>query len=179
MKARRFNDIMPAVNHVWAAEVLSMVVNTKRGPDLIAHDKTSECKFRAVQYNKLETVRWTAFDHQTRYENGLPFYWTLGLYWLEIPVKDVREKLANPDFLEQNVNWRELYLVRSDWALQFLPRLTKGKSKKSKWENTLRYFKMNDLPKVKDSYRVKKGLVHITEGVNPNRFLINGIPIRI
>jgi len=47
---------------------------------------------------------------------------------------------------------------------------TSGETELSKWENIFRYPKLKDVPETIKTYPVKKGLVHLTEGVNQNDF---------
>ena len=171
MKARRFNSIMPAVNEIWAGQVLGMEVNSKKGPDLIDDSKVMEIKFHlngeechAEKYHE----SWKVLEYQMAYGDVMNSFWGLGLYEMNLPVSEIRPE--NIEALEEMVLKRVLWVVPWDWMLQFPPSHTKGESSHSSWENTLRYPKLKDIPETQRTYRVKKGLVHLTEGVNPRYF---------
>ena len=61
-------------------------------------------------------------------------------------------------------------MVDYGWMKQFPPSKTSGKTETSSWNNTLRYPKFKDLPRTNVTYPTEKGLVHLTEGVNPEFF---------
>lgn len=175
MKCRKFNNFMPRVNEQWAARVLAMERNLGKGPDLIDDGKFVEIKFclinpkaKGQNYPRI----WTVLEYQTEYTEifaGQGF-WGLGLYELDRPVKQVRT--ADETELEKMVVSRELWLVDWNWIYQFEPHRTHGKTFMSKWDNTLRYPKMKMLPKIKASYEVEKGIVHLTKGVPKYMFKI-------
>ncbi len=168
MKCRKFNSVMPRVNHAWAASVLGMDVNPYKGPDLVGEEKDVELKFCLVPAGK-RAVSWTAFDYQLQYgETGKSFFWGLGTYELDRPVKKIRT--TSPKELEKYVRRRELYIVSSDWVHQFPPHETSGRTYLSQWENTFRYPRLSKLPTIKRTYGVKGGLVHLTGGVPEGLF---------
>lgn len=174
MDARTFNaKIMPIVNHKWAAKVLGMKVNTNTngGPDLVDDSKGVELKFSLVGKecsSKRYTPSWNVEEHQTEYGEGTDAFWGLGTYRLNKPVEKIVSEI--PTVLERMVLERTLWIVHWDWMFQFPPSETSGKTKHSSWERTFRYPKMREIPPTIKSYEVEKGLVHLTEGVDPLYF---------
>lgn len=172
MNHRKFNGkVMPKVNEVWAARVLGMDLNNNHGIDLIDDSKGVEVKFRLIggecgaeKYPQI----WTILEHQMGYGEGMDSFWGLGNYRLNKPVEKIVSEV--PIVLERMVLERTLWIVRWDWMLQFSPSDTKGETRNSSWENTFRYPKMKDVPPVTKTYKVEKGLVHLTEGVDPLYF---------
>ena len=101
-------------------------------------------------------------------------FWGLGLYELKIPIKEITTH--NRDELESLVKEnRELYLTTWDWIYQFPPSETSGKTHRSQWERTLRYPKFKYLPPITQTYQVERGLVHLTQGVDPDLFDVQKI----
>jgi len=175
MEARKFNNIMPRVNEIWAADVLGMELNTT-GPDLINNDCIMEIKFNINHKNYPQT--WTVMDYQTKYPEKYPerhSYWGLGNYTLSISVQEIKTK--NREKLEALVSQRELWIVDWDWMNQFPPSETSGRTQLSEWNNTLRYPKRHLLPKIIKTYEVCKGLIHLTENVDISHliFLETGV----
>ena len=72
--------------------------------------------------------------------------------------------------LERRVTERELFIVGWDWMNRFDRYHESGETRKSKWNNCLRFPKYNQLPSVVNTYKVKNGRVHLTEGVDPSFF---------
>ena len=169
MEHRTFNSLMPVVNEKWASRVLGIHHNSGKGPDLVDPGKFVEVKFCLIkpkqegQYDY--PCAWTVQDHQVEYNDiwmGQGF-WAFGLYELDRPIK----KIATPDpeKLEKMVLNRELYITPWSWIYQFPAHTVQGKTKLSEWVNHFRYPKLKDLPKIKATYQVEKGLVHLTKGV--------------
>lgn len=179
MKSRKFNPYMAQANAQWAASVLNMQVNPQSGPDLISERCDIELKFTLVEpvgrtdYPKA----WTVLEHQMQYPNGKPIYWGLGTYKLKTKVRSVR--ISDIPLLETLVTERELYIVSWDWMKQYEPHQTKGQTEQSTWEWTLRYPKLNGLPKVISSHDVEKGKVHFTEGTNEEDLIITTLAVPI
>ena len=115
------------------------------------------------------TRGWTVLEYQMDYGLGtLPFFWGLGTYELSRPISTIKTREAGR--LERYVLRRELWVVDYGWMKQFPPSKTSGKTETSSWNNTLRYPKFKDLPRTNVTYPTEKGLVHLTEGVNPEFF---------
>jgi len=174
MDHRRFNGkIMPDVNHTWAARVLGMETNTNTngGPDLVDDSKGVELKFRLVgeKYGvKSYPLSWNVEERQMEYNEGTDAFWGLGTYKLNKPVSEI--KTMSQLILENMVLERELWIIHWDWMLNFPPSYTSGETEKSSWENTWRYPKSGEIPSIIKSYKVEKGLVHLTEGIDPVHF---------
>jgi len=174
MDHRRFNGkVMPDVNHTWAARVLGMEINTNTngGPDLVDNSKGVELKFRLVGKKcgaESYPLSWNVEEHQIEYNEGTDAFWGLGTYELNKPVSEIKTKI--PSILERMVLERVLWIVRWDWVLQFPPSETSGKTKHSSWEYTWRYPKLKDIPDISRTYGVEKGIIHLTEGVDPIYF---------
>jgi len=168
MKARYFNSIMPAVNHQWAAEVLGMEINSRKGPDLISDNFNMELKFSLTGKECLAEkyhIAWTVMEHQTNYHsNGKEHFWGFGAYSLVKPVSKIRAK----DNLESCVLERELWIVLWNFIDRYEKHDTRGKSKTTgvEWHNVLVYPKLKDLPDVIKSFEVERGKIHFTEGMN-------------
>lgn len=175
--ARKFNSIMPYINHEWAAKVLGMQVNPHQGPDLIDEKKLIEIKFTLISEGKYP-IAWTVLEHQMNYPQKYqkPGFWGLGKYWLKIPVEEINTK--NPEELEELVEKRELFIVDWKWMFQFQPSPTNGETEFSKWNNILRYPRACLLPEISKTYESEKGLVHLTKKVKSDyfRFLRDKIP---
>lgn len=160
------------VNQEWAAKVLGMRVNQQAGPDLIDDDKIVEIKFNLIHLGRYSHRCWRILEPQSGYAgNGTEGYWGLGFYTLSKPISAIRTK--EPERLEALAGERELYLVAWDWMNQFVPYHERGKTAISEWDNHIRFAKFSRLPKVTRSFKVKKGRVYFTEGVDPSRFGIN------
>ena len=143
------------------------------GPDLHDESKFVEIKFalKNPKKNKSDYPRaWTILEHQINYTDlftGIGF-WGLGLYELDRPVKEI--KTNEKEELESIVLSRELYITTWSWIYQFPSHETKGKTKFSQWNNTFRYQKLKDIPKITEAYSVEKGLVYLTQGVDSDLF---------
>lgn len=168
MEVRAFNSIVPRLHQEWCASVLDMQTNPRKGPDLIDDNKIVEVKFCLVNNQRGYPLSWTVMEHQVRYKNGNEGYWALGLYWFDQEIKRIR--LVDLDLIEKNIRQREVYIVQWDWMNQYVPHNTSGETERSKWENTFRYPKFKNLPRKIRTYEVKKGLVHLTEGVPKSEF---------
>jgi hypothetical protein len=171
MQARKFNNFMGDVNEKWAADVLGMEL-CKNGPDLINNNCILEVKFSLLnsQFRKY-TPSWTVLEYQMDYEKGYSgrsSYWGLGIYSLSTPVYKISN--ASKEELENLVLNRELWIIPFSWMTQFPPSETRGKTRISEWENTLRYPKIEKIPETIKIYEVKKGKVNLTNGVNANNF---------
>jgi len=169
-KARRFNSIMPLVNHAWTSKILNIPINTHPGPDLINNDKFVELKF-AVTPNVKNYIKWTVLEWQVNYQNQNPDkkgFWGLGIYQLQTPPSEI--KTENLENLENLVISRELFIVEWDWINQFPPYHNSGETKKSSWDHSLRHPKKNKLPKTIQTYEVNKGLIHLTQETQINYF---------
>jgi hypothetical protein len=164
MNARKFNTHMKNAHHLWAAKVLGTEVNPGIGPDLMdsARNLGIEIKF------SLTANSWTVLEYQMNYNNGRTCYWGLGVYKLNRPISSIRT--TSPKELEDYVTKRELYIIGWGWMKQFPPHRTQGQTDRSSWENTLRYPKFRDIPKIIASHRVEKGIIHFTEGVESGLF---------
>ena len=132
---------------------------------------TDDCQLDDVylwtkDLDKIDQIKESYLKWQHDSPNLVLYF--LGLYEMNRPVSEVR--LENPRILETMVLRRVLWVVPWEWMKQFPASDTKGKTKNSSWENTLRYPKLRNLPKITETYRVKKGLVHLTQGVDPEYF---------
>ncbi len=174
MDSRLFNTVITPLHHFWAADLLYLQVGPKpnKGPDLIGYDRIIECKFAAVQSKgRKEPIRWTVDEEQMSYPDEYhKGYWGLGIFWFAKEIKQLDE--VSTGWLEKWTLRREMYLVNWEWMNQFKP--SKGKSGK-----LLRTPQIKYLPPTYRSYEVNKGLIHLTEGVNPNSFQVNGDPLTI
>jgi len=63
MKGRKFNNVMPEVNEIWAAKVLGMEVNNK-GIDLISNQCIVEIKFCLNNGKNDYPLSWTVLEYQ-------------------------------------------------------------------------------------------------------------------
>jgi len=159
MDSRRFNSIMPMINHEWAAKVLGMQISSSEGPDLLDNKKYVEAKFGLNENN------WTILERQVSYKNnGMPCFLFLVIYNLIMPVSEIIT--ANPQQLEKLVKSREGYIVDWNYVLKLKPH--KGK------HNTYRYPRLDDLPEITESHSVEKGIVSLTTGVAKEKFQILG-----
>jgi len=123
-------------------------------------------------------INWRVLEYQMSYnqdEQGRPAYWGLGTYTLKKHVSDI--ELRGLRELEMLVLDRTLTIVPWDWMYQFPPHRQTGKTKKSKWDNTIRFPKGRLLPETIARYKTRGGEVRITKGVNPRKFDIRGIRI--
>ena len=122
-------------------------------------------------------THWTVQDSQTKYDkNGMRCYWGLGFYELNKSVEEFRER--DFDNLNEFVEGRELFLVRWNWIDQFPAFAVRGETDISSWEYVFRYPKRKLLPKIKSSYEVEGGIVHLTQGIRKRdfSFLESGVP---
>lgn len=175
MDHRYFNSISHFLNESWAANVLNMKVNPRHGPDLISDDKVIESKFKAVYLSEYTHICWKVLEYQMNYDQdkqGRPAYWGLGTYILKKHVSDIEPRGLRE--LEMLILGRTLTIVPWDWMEQFPAYHQRGETKKSKWDNTIRFPKGRLLPKIIAAYQVRGGEVRIAEGVNPEKFNING-----
>ena len=173
MKARAFNSLMHFVNEEWAAQVLNMQVNSEPGPDLIDDKKIVEVKFTLINVPRRYPLSWTVLEYQMDYpqEHEKKGFWGLGIYWMKKAVRELTKEGANePGFLESLVTKREVYLIDWSWMYQFPPHHTSGRTDVSEWDNILRYPKFHRVPAIIQTHKVRKGIIHLTEGVNPADF---------
>ena len=164
MYSRFFNSIMHTLNGDWAAKSLDMKLNEK-GPDLTDEETNTivELKFSLVK------SQYTALEYQLAYGNGKNAYWGFGFYLLDRPVKKIRKNAALKS-MEKMVLSRELWVVPWDFIDGYEPHPTKGKTKLSEWDHTLRYPRFRDIPEVSTTLEVKGGLVHFTKDVQLEHF---------
>lgn len=171
MQARKFNNFMADVNEELAADVLGMEL-CKNGPDLINNNCILEVKFSLLnsQFRKY-APSWTVLEYQMSYPQKYPeknSYWGLGTYSLNTPVCKISK--ASKEELENLVLNREVWIIPFSWMTQFPPSETRGRTRISGWENTLRYPKMEKIPETLKTYEVKKGKVNLTNGIDADDF---------
>ena len=160
------------MNHQWAAEVLGMKINSRKGPDLISDNFNMELKFSLTGKECLAEryhIAWTVMEHQANYHsNGKEHFWGFGTYSLVKPVSKIRAK----DNLESCVLERELWIVPWNFIEGYKRHNTRGISKTTgvSWHNVLIYPKLKDIPKTLRTIQTKKGKVNLTIGTNPNYF---------
>jgi hypothetical protein len=174
MKARKFNSLMPYNNERWAAKALNMQVNSSQGPDLIDKTKVVEVKFKIIYPNEYMHISWRVLEYQMNYDKNKDekdAYWGLGTYLFQKHISKI--KIENPKNLEAHVLERSLTIVPWDWMNQFPAYHQTGKTKKSEWDNTLRFPKASLLPKITQEYKVSGGKIRISEGVDYKKFQIN------
>ena len=172
-RARKFNSIMHYVNESWAARVLGMQVNPQQGIDLLGKKADVETKFCMQIPGSYVHMSWRVLEYQMKYKRvsaqaGKPALWGLAKYWLSVPVQEIRTQ--NQEELESLVSRRELYLVPWGWMNQFPAYHQSGKTQMSEWNHKIRFPKARLLPEIQRTYKVEKGLVHLTTGVNPSYF---------
>ena len=169
MDSRRFNSLMPRLNEEWAANVLNMSRNKGNGPDLIDDEKIVEVKF-TLYPNKKDYKKWNILEHQMHYpENTEKIgFWGAGIYSLSKPISEIRGISLSE--LEKLVISRTIQIIPWEWAEQFSPHETRGKTEKTQWEWTFRYTKGKFLPKVVEELSVDGGIIYFSEGVNPELF---------
>jgi hypothetical protein len=167
MKPCLFNARMPSVNELYLARILDMQLNGRnRGIDIIGERARIEVKFRLNKYNH---THWTVENRAMAYPDQspkTPHYWALGYYELDREIKDIPERWKSLQILEQLVKRRETYIVPWTWMEQFPVHEVTGETKKSIWRNYFRYARAEKMPPKAKEFRVPKGVVHITEGVN-------------
>ena len=169
MKCREFNNVMPIVNHEWAAKVLGMRVNPQKGPDILDDRKVIELKFSLTNGPRGRyPLSWTVLEYQMDYSNGRIAYWGLGTYTLACNVSEI--KTQKQEDLEKIVVARELFIVSWDWMHQYPSHQTGGRTRISEWQNTFRYPKLKDLPGIIEVRDVSKGFIYFTEGVDRKDF---------
>lgn len=172
MDHRRFNSIVgERLNEAWAGKVLKMVVNKEKNiPDLKDDKKLIEVKFRVIYPNQYCHRSWTVLEDQMKYgENAdKPIFWGLGFYHMSAKT----EKIISPDIrlIARKIYNREIFIVPWNWIDQWPSYLSQGKTEKSEWNRHIRYPKAAKLPEAVKSFRVRGGLVHITEDVPENLF---------
>lgn len=178
--ARKINSFLPITHEIWASKVLNTPRYTKKGPDLWDYEKFIEIKSALVKKSSNRLIypsAWTIQDHQVEYNEyftGIG-YWGFILYQTDTPIENIELKDSENydskmDRLDSFITKRELYLTTWDWIYQFPPSHCKGKTFLSEWENDYRYALRNNLPKTKRTKKVKKGLIHFTEGVDIDLF---------
>ena len=160
---------MPEINQIWASRVLNMELNTGKGPDLLGIGKFAEVKFSLINPKENGKTNypdsWTVQEHQVEYNDLWTGYgfWTMGLYELDRPyqsieIPDAETAEDREKILEEMVLKRELYIINWNWIYQYAP-------SKVKYGNIFRYPKLKDVPAVRESYNVNKGIVYLTKGV--------------
>ena len=175
--ARTYNNPVSRTNEIWAAKVLGMQKNSRKGPDLLDSGKFAEVKFTLINPKESKGQNypraWTVLEYQLEFVDiwtGVGF-WAMGLYELDRPFREIHT--FDTEEIETFVTNRELYLTNWNWIYQFEPHRTRGKTKFTEWNHTLRYPKQKELPPIKRTYQVDKGLVHLTRGVPSYMFDIN------
>ena len=177
MDSRAFNSLSHRYQELAVGKVLEMSLNPNSGPDLIDKDKVVEVKSRLVHSTRHYGKGWTPQDFQLNYENGRQAFWALQFYSLDREIGEIRIKEI--PLIESMVTNRTIYIVKWDWMKQFPPSETSGKTPISEWKNIFRYPKYTLMPRVMETYEIKKGLVHITEGVPIELFKVAGKKIEI
>ena len=174
-RARRVNPPLSTLNHLWAESVLGIPYKSGRGCDLYDPERSIgvEIKFSKVEENKND-ITWTVnreqlnYIHQCRY-----FFWGCGIHHPVQPVSTMFRLTST--VLERKISFRELYLVEPEWVKRTVTfRLTEGKSRTREWSSYLGNASFAKLPQVISSYRVRKGIVHFTEGVPKEKFNVQG-----
>ena len=171
MKARTFNAVMSRPHELYCARVLGMDHNASPGPDLISDTAVVEVKSRLIHPD--HPKKWVVQEHQMLYpkdHKGLSFYWALGFYQLNTPVRKIPHQTRNYTILENLVSEREIYLVPFDWMRKYKSHRCVGQTHKSQWDLSLRYSNFRDLPKIIKSIQGEKGPIHLTEGVFEKHF---------
>ena len=174
MEARKFNSSPnPRTHHLFLGRILNMEVN-HHGPDLSDPYKIVEIKFCLNPGRQ----GWTVDENQMAYgNNGKTGYWALGRYEMTRPVAEVKTTVTAT--LERMVTKREIWVVPWRWMDQFQGSRCTGVGKNGRtWDHTLRYAKKAELPDVKESVDIEKGVIHLTKGVRRDDFsyLFTGIP---
>lgn len=176
--ARRMNgSYVKTVQEMWASQVLNIPRNIHSGPDLLGEKIYGDVKFLCRKSQRSRA--WTTQNHQVAYKQRYPNkegFWFLGFFDLSIPFQEL--KTTDYSEIEKLITERELYITTWNWMDQFPPHHCKGETHFSKWEHDLRYAKIKCLPKITKTYKINKGLVHLTIKV-PEIFIINSDPIII
>ncbi|MEN9625768.1 MAG: hypothetical protein RL557_96 [archaeon] len=176
--ARKANTgILKRLNHEWGSQVLGMALENP-GPDLLDENKFVELKFCLINPKPLngEKIKdypkaWTVEESQMEYDEyfiGMGF-WGMTVYELSVPVRSIR-LFESAESVEKKVLQREMYIVRWSWMDQFPSHETEGKTQASEWKRTLRYPKFESLPKTIERWKVHKGYINFTQGVDPDYF---------
>ena len=101
-------------------------------------------------------------------KNGKPSFWALGFYTLNEEPHEIQVRTITA--LERRVTQREIYLVHWDWMAQFPRYHHQGKTETSEWDLWIRFPKFRDLPRVTETYKINKGTLYFTEGVQREMF---------
>ena len=179
MKPRTFNSILHFNNERWAAYVLNMHVNGKKGADIIDENKIVEVKFNLIHPNKYNYIRWPVLSHQLDYNcyAWKKAYWALGTYTLNQNIENITT--SDQYKLEEMVEERNLYLVNWNWMFQFPSHFESGKTKNSEWAHYLVFAKAQKIPKITKEIKVNGGKVIFTKGVQEKDFSISVCPTDI
>ena len=165
MKARAFNSVMHPLNESWAAKALGMTRNPGQGIDLLGDNCDIEVKFNLRKKGYVHKS-WRVLGHEVSWgKNGRLCFWGLGFYTLDREVKSIKSAISQVE-LEKKVLERELFIVPWDWIDQYPAYHHKGETDTSKWDHYIIFPKYKDIPSTIFSYPVKKGIVHLTEGVD-------------
>lgn len=174
-RARRINTPLAILHHLWVERVLGIPCRFGAGLDLYDSitKKGVEVKFSKIE-DDISDITWTINRNQLSYARTCDdFYWACGIHYPTCPVHTM-SRLSSTT-LERNVSFRELYLVEDCWVAETVSfRLTEGRSRTKEWLSYLGYAHFTDLPRVVSSYRVRKGTVLFTEGVDEKKFCVNG-----
>lgn len=169
MDRRKFNAIFPRLNHRWSSQVLNIPENPRKGPDLKSDKIAIELKFTRNPTNAYVHKSWRVLEYQIDYnKNGTPTFWGLGFYTLSKRIADLKPEDIR--LLERSVTQRELYIIEWDWMNQFTSYHQSGKTERSKWDQNIRFPKFKLIPETTHTFKVRKGLVHLTEGVSKELF---------
>ena len=163
MDSRLFNALFKEVNNNWAANVLGMQVSNF-GPDLADDRKFVEAKFGLKRSN------WTLVGKQKDYHLENPNkegFILLSIYELTKPISKIKKDELN----ESLVIGRFAYLL--PWHLTIPLVIGSGRVDSYKYPDKIAF------PRVTKSYEVEKGVLHLTEGVNPLLFEISGLEIKV
>lgn len=164
---------MPLAHEEWAANVLGMIKNRGKGVDLLDKKKIVEVKFHMIAFdgNYQRTICWKVLEHQLGYGERakLPLYFMMGTYRFCGNIEDLSNSVSYPE-LENMVEERESWIVPSDWVANFPTYRQNGKTKKSEWDNLLKFTYKKYLSHTYKTFNVKKGKVHLTKGVKRKHF---------
>ncbi len=108
------------------------------------------------------------YVHQCNY-----LFWGCGIHSPSQPISTMSRMTSK--MLERKISFRELYLVEPNLVERTVEfRLIKGISRTKEQSSYLGYASFAKLPPVVCPYKVRKGIVHFTEGVQEDIFNIEG-----
>ncbi len=167
---------MKPINQEKAARMLKMQVNG-RGADLVDEEKIVEVKYNLLHQNRYTHRSWRVHEYQMEYGKKKLAFWAFGFYRMDREVSEI--KTTNLQSLGKMVMNRSLYIVPWSWMFQYKKYRQRGKGKAGPWDNTLRFPKYRELPPTKESWQVEGGLVHITQDVPKDLFILTGKKLEI